>query len=56
MNMHDNEEQDDENEFKPKNKAQSNKYNDKYNYDDRPIRANSEMIPKHEHFKNMNRK
>ena len=55
MNMHDNEEQEDENEYKPKNKAQSNKYNDKYNYDDRPIRANSEMIPKHEHFKNMNR-
>ena len=53
--MHDNEEQENENEYKPKNKVQSNKYNDKYNFDDRPIRANSEMIPKHEHFKNINR-
>ena len=40
---------------KQKNRAQSNKYNDMYNYDMRPIRANSEMIPKHGHYNNANR-
>ena len=57
-NMYDNEEQDDENDFKPKNKAQSNKYNDMYNnnYDERPLRANSGMVPKHQQFKSMNHK
>ena len=53
-NMYDNEEQDDD-DFKPKNKAQSNKYNDIYNnYDERPLRANSGMVPKHQQYKNMN--
>ena len=57
-NFYDNYEEfnDNDNEFnKQKNRAQSSKYNDMYNYDERPIRANSEMIPKHEHYKNMNR-
>ena len=50
-NFYDNEQEDD-NEYKPKIKAQSNKYNDMYNYkyDDRPIRANSGMVPKHEYY------
>lgn len=55
-NMYDNEDEINENEFnRPKNRPQYNKYNDMYNYDDRPIRANSEMIPKKGYFKNMNR-
>ena len=57
-NFYDNDEEfnDDDNEFnKPKNRAQSNKYNDMYNYDNRPMRANSEMISKHQHYNNMNR-
>ena len=50
-NLYDNEQEDDD-EYKPKIKAQSNKYNDMYNYkyDDRPIRANSGMVPKHEYY------
>jgi len=48
----DNEENEDN--FKNKNKIQYNKYEDnekyeKYNYDERPIRANSQMISKHVH-------
>ncbi len=50
-NLYDNEQEDDD-EYKPKIKAQSNKYNDMYNYkyDNRPIRANSGMVPKHEYY------
>ena len=50
-NFYDNEQEDD-NEYKPKIKAQSNKYNDMYNYkyDNRAIRANSGMVPKHEYY------
>ena len=57
-NYYDNEEDfnDNDNEYnKPKYRAQSNKYNDMYNYDDRTMRANSEMLPKYGHFKNSNK-
>ena len=57
-NYYDNEEEfnDNENEYnKQKYRPQSNKYNDMYNYDPRPMRANSEMLPKYGHFKNANK-
>ena len=57
-NMYDNEEDfnENDNEYnKPKNRPQYNKYNDMYNYEERPIRSISGMVPKHDHFKRMNR-
>ena len=57
-NYYDNEEEfnDNENEYnKQKYRPQSNKYNDMYNYDPRPMRANSEMLPKYGHLKNANK-
>ena len=57
-NMYDNEEEfnENDNEYnKPKNRPQYNKYNDMYNYEERPIRSISGMVPKHDHFKRMNR-
>ena len=57
-NMYDNEEDfnENDNEYnKPKNRPQYNKYNDMYNYEERPIRSISGMVPKHDHYKKMNR-
>ena len=57
-NMYDNEEEfnENDNEYnKPKNRPQYNKYNDMYNYEERPIRSISGMVPKHDHYKKMNR-
>ena len=57
-NMYDNEEDfnDNENEYnKQKNKMQYNKYNDMQNYEERPIRSISGMVPQHDYHKNMKR-